>query len=75
MDLELEARFPGVCEVLVFDEGLYADEHAVDAFIKTNCPEIFTKCLKEDWPSGTPAAGGTTRSPADTLIRSLPGWG
>lgn len=45
MDIDLDARFAGKCEVSQYDHNLYADDEAVSLFIKNRCCEILAKCL------------------------------
>ena len=45
MDIDLDARFAGKCEVSDYDHSLYADDEAVSLFIKSRCCEILAKCL------------------------------
>ena len=53
MDLDLEARFAGKCEVSKYDSSRYADEAAVDKAVKENCTDILKKIFNE-WPEGEP---------------------
>ena len=46
MDVDLEARFAGKCEVSGYDKSRYADEGEVSEYIKSNCSAILEKCLK-----------------------------
>ena len=54
MDLSLAVRIMGICEVSEYNADRYENESVVDVFIKSNCSDIFAKCLREDWPSETP---------------------
>ncbi len=51
MDIDLDVRFAGRCEVLEYDNSRYANDEEVSAFIKQNCSEILERCLK-NWPEG-----------------------
>ncbi len=54
MDLSLAVRIMGICEVSEYNADRYENESVVDVFIKSNCSDIFAKCLRGNWPSGTP---------------------
>ena len=54
IDLSFAVRIMGICEVSEYNADRYENESVVDVFIKSNCSDIFAKCLREDWPSGTP---------------------
>ena len=51
LDIDLEARFVGKCEVSEYDKSRYANDGEVSTFIKSNCCEILEKCLN-NWPKG-----------------------
>ena len=51
MDIDLEARFAGKCEISDYDHSRYANDEEVSLFIKSNCSEILEKCFK-NWPEG-----------------------
>ena len=51
MDIDLDVRFAGKCEVSEYDNSRYANEEEVGLFIKKNCSEILERCLK-NWPDG-----------------------
>lgn len=49
IDLDLSAKFLGVSKVFDHDDNLYADEDAVSMAIRSNCADIITKCLNDEW--------------------------
>ena len=51
LDVDLEARFAGKCEVSEYDKSRYANDEEVSMFIKSNCTDMLEKCLK-NWPEG-----------------------
>ncbi len=46
LDIDLEARFAGKCEVTEYDGSRYGNDEEVSLFIKQSCSEILEKCLK-----------------------------
>ena len=46
LDIDLEARFAGKCEVSEYDSSRYGNDEEVSLFIKQSCSEILEKCLK-----------------------------
>ena len=42
MDLDLEARFAGKCEISDYDHSRYANDEEVSLFIKSNCIPLFS---------------------------------
>ena len=54
IDIDLEVRFAGKCEVTKYDNSRYANDREVSSFIKSNCSEILEKCLKNQ-PKGESA--------------------
>ena len=51
MDIDLDVRFVGKCEVSEYDNARYANYEEVSSFIKSHCCEILQKCL-DNWPEG-----------------------
>ena len=51
MDIDLDVRFVGKCEVSEYDSERYADDEEVSSFIKSNCSGIRKNCL-DKWPEG-----------------------
>ena len=51
MDIDLDVRFVGKCEVSEYDNARYANDEEVSFFIKSHCCEILQKCL-DNWPEG-----------------------
>ena len=45
LDIDLEARFAGKCEVSEYDGSRYGNDEEVSLFIKQSCSEILEKCL------------------------------
>ena len=52
IDIDLSANFLGVSKVLDHEDSLYADEDAVSRAIRSNCTDIITKCLNDEWEEG-----------------------
>ena len=52
IDIDLSANFWGVSKVFAHEDGLYADEDAVNRAIRSNCTDIITKCLNDKWEEG-----------------------
>jgi len=71
IDLDVEARFVGECEVLDYDKERYENEEAVSAAIKANGTAIISKCLNEDWPKGTPIASVHFKGLEDLFDKEL----
>ena len=57
VDIDLDARFVGKCEVSEYDKSRYADDEAVTKAIKENASSLIESCLK-NWPEGKPKVKG-----------------